>query len=219
LEGLGRHEEADAAFAETWRRAEHTTEAVRKRLRWAVGFAISKRLPTLAREHFHAVLQADPLNSQALYGQGMLIVEEAQTLSKEEKRVREEAALTYFQRAVNVAPQFADARRARATLLARLGMLEEATRDVNWCLERDAREGANLYTAACVAALAVPAGDAPATRMARREALDFLQRALKSGYGFEQLQNDPDLASLRDDPEFQQLVANHALNRPAAKQD
>ena len=47
-------------------------------------------------------------------------------------------------------------------MLRRTGEWRQATEDVNRCLERDPRDGATLYTAACVAALATSRSVAPA---------------------------------------------------------
>jgi serine/threonine protein kinase len=55
----------------------------------------------------------------------------------------------------------------------------------------------SLYNLACFAA----------TRGKREEALDFLQRALDNGYASDRICDDPDLASLHGDPEFEAIVA------------
>src|SRR5262249_56894524 len=49
LEGLGRHPDADAAFAAAFNRAEKATADVRVRLRWVYGVAVAARLAARAR--------------------------------------------------------------------------------------------------------------------------------------------------------------------------
>jgi hypothetical protein len=48
----------------------------------------------------------------------------------------------------------------------------------------------------------------PATsRLAATQALALLQKALARGYGRDKLAHDPDLAPVREHPDFQRLVA------------
>ena len=72
LEGLGRHREADAAFADCFAHADGLPASTRARLAWAYGFAISARDPDKARAAFDDALRHDPRNFQALYGRAML---------------------------------------------------------------------------------------------------------------------------------------------------
>src|SRR5206468_629150 len=58
LEGLGRFEEADAAYAAALAGAGGDTGAARLRL--AYGFAVAKRLPQAARKAFEAVRHSHP---------------------------------------------------------------------------------------------------------------------------------------------------------------
>ncbi len=197
LEELGRHAEADAAFQAAFARSGSAAEEVRTRLRWVYGFAVAARLPGRASEAFEAVLREHPEHPQALYGRAMLLVEQGQ----------EAEALALFGRALEADPGFADARRARAVLLARRGDFDGASRDINWCLERDAGAGPTLYAAACVAARAAEKGaDAPAARQASEQALTFLRKAFARGYGQDRADRDPDLAAVRREPEFRELL-------------
>jgi serine/threonine protein kinase/Flp pilus assembly protein TadD len=197
LEGLGRPAEADAAFAAAFARAGSVPEEARTRLRWTYGFAVSARLPCQAEAAFEEVLRAHPDQPQALYGRAMLLVEEGQ----------EAEALALFGRAVEADPGCVEARRARAILLARRGDFDGASRDINWCLEREPAAGATLYAAACVAARAVDkAADASAARQASGQALAFLGKAFAHGYGRDRAGRDPDLAALQNDAQFRQLL-------------
>ncbi|MCI0464735.1 MAG: tetratricopeptide repeat protein, partial [Gemmataceae bacterium] len=195
LEGLGRHPEADAAFAKAWERLPAAPDKVRGRLHWIYGFAVSARLPGRAEEAFDEVLRQDPRHPQALYGLAMLRVEQHQ----------ESEAIALFSRALEVSPSFVEARRYRAILFARSGRLRAATEDINGCLEREPEAGATFYAAACVAALAAAKATDPATAtQATEQALAFLKKAFVRGYGRDKAANDPDLKGIRAHPQFQQ---------------
>jgi hypothetical protein len=113
---------------------------------------------------------------------------------------------------VAAAPRFAEARRARAVLLARAGRFAEATADVDWCLAHDPEPGAAAYAAACVAALAVPRyPEAAAARQAAGQALGFLEKALAGGYGRDLAGTDPDLQAIQSHPRFRALLGGPLL--------
>jgi serine/threonine protein kinase/Flp pilus assembly protein TadD len=197
LEGLGRHEEADAAFQATFGRADSVPPEVRTRLSWVYGFAVSQRLPGKARQAFGDVLRQHPDHPQALYGQAMLLVRDGQ----------ERQAITLFNQAIEACPTFSEARRFRAVLLARSNQLDAASGDINWCLEREPESGATLYAAACVASLALEKCSNPsAAKQLTDQAVTFLRRAFAHGYGREQAAEDADLKALRQLPEFSQLL-------------
>jgi tetratricopeptide (TPR) repeat protein len=187
LEGLGRHGEADAAFAEAFALAPDPDPA-RIRLKWTYGFAVSARLPERAKAAFDEVLRQDARHPQALYGRAMLAMSGGDLGS----------ALRYFNRAVEANPGFVEARRYRAVVLARRGEWDPATCDINWCLDREPRSGETLYAAACVAARAAEA--APSPRAIDR-AFDLLERAWSLGAG-RKAGEDPDLDVLRKDHRF-----------------
>jgi len=84
------------------------------------------------------------------------------------------------------------------------GRFEEADRILRetYELSRQASDayhaGVSSYNVACLAAI----------RDDRREALDWLHKALEAGYvGVARMNDDSDLASLHGDPEFEQLIA------------
>jgi hypothetical protein len=108
------------------------------------------------------------------------------------------SALRFFNRAVEANPGFIEARRYRAVVLARRGEWDPATRDINWCLDREPRSGETLYAAACVAARAAEAAPSP---RAFDQAFNLLERAWSLGSG-QKADEDPDLAVLRRDHRF-----------------
>jgi serine/threonine protein kinase/Flp pilus assembly protein TadD len=187
LEGLARHAEADAAFAEAFALATDPDPAW-IRLKWTYAFAVSARRPERAKTAFDEVLRRDPGHPQALYGRAMLAMGGGDL----------GAALHYFNRAVEANPGFVEARRYRAVVLARRGEWDPATRDINWCLDREPRSGETLYAAACVAARAAEAAPSP---RAIDQAFDLLGRAWSLGAGLK-ADEDPDLAVLRKDHRF-----------------
>ena len=198
LEGLERHAEADAAFAAAFAKESQFTSAARRRLRLQVyGFAVSARLPQQARAAFEEILRDDPKHVQALYGVGMLELQDGST----------EQALGYFAKALETDPGFVAARRQRALLLARSGILDTATREINACLEREPRSGETLYAAACVAAIAAQRmGTGAETRDLIEKSLDLLHQAAENGKPLNAASDDPDLKSLRRHPRFRKLL-------------
>jgi serine/threonine protein kinase/tetratricopeptide (TPR) repeat protein len=197
LEGLKRHEEADQAFAAAFARAEEAPAEVRLRIGWVYGFAVSRRLPALAKEAFENVLRSQPHHPQALYGRAMLLVEQR----------REKEAIDCFTQALKDTPGFSDARRYRAILQARAGQFEAALKDANDCLEREPDSGPTLYAAACVAALmAEKSKDPAAAEQAAAEALRLLPQAFARGYGRDKAANDPDLKAIRRHPLLVELL-------------
>jgi tetratricopeptide (TPR) repeat protein len=187
LEAMGRRAEADAAFQEAFTMAPDL-DPVRLRLRWTYGFAVSARLPREAQAAFDEVLRRDPNHPQALYGWAMLAMNRGDLAS----------ARRCFDRALEANPGFLEARRYRAVLLSRQGAWDQATRDINWCLDRQPSSGETLYAAACVAARAAEAAPSP---RALDQAFDLLERAWSLGSG-RRAHEDPDLAALRRDPRF-----------------
>jgi serine/threonine protein kinase/tetratricopeptide (TPR) repeat protein len=197
LEGLGRGSEADDAFCRAFQESASASEEVQANIRSAYGFAVAARLPEKAREAFVHILRHNPLHPQALYGRAMILAQTG----------RDRDALAFFNRAIGAAPNFVEARRFRAVILARCGDFDTASQDINWCLEREPDGGATLYAAACVAAHAArKATDPGAARLAANQAITFLEKAFGHNYGRDKAATDPDLKSLQGDREFQELL-------------
>jgi tetratricopeptide (TPR) repeat protein len=197
LEGLGRPEEADRAFARA--RARDPNNG---RLLLAYAFAVHERLPDEARDGFAAVLRREPRSTQALYGLGMLA-------ALRDRRSAE--AVDLFGRALEIDPAFVAARRGRANVLAHRGAWDEAHRDVSLCIKADP-SGVTLYAGACVyALLADRAGDARRADWSRARALQLLRLALERGYGADRAAEDEDLAALRGLPAFERMTVQSKL--------
>jgi serine/threonine protein kinase/Tfp pilus assembly protein PilF len=193
LERLGRHGEADAAFAEGFAQAGGLTAEARARLASAYGFAIAAHDPARARVAFDEALRHDPRDARALYGLGMIAMTRGEC----------GPALRHFDKALAADPGRPEARRYRAILLARKGDWDAATREINRCLEREPRSSAALYAAACVVARAYGAIGSDATAA---QALDLLERAVAEGADASRAAEDPDLAAIRRLPRFRRLV-------------
>jgi eukaryotic-like serine/threonine-protein kinase len=196
LEALGAGERADVAFAQAFARLDQLDGGARVRILWAHGNAVAPRRPDKAAASFDAVLTIDPREPQALYGRAMLAAQEDQI----------EAALGYFQRALEADPAFLQARRYRAILYARTGQIAHASQDINTCLAKEPRSGATLYAAACVAALAFDQADPDHARDIAAQAIDLLGKAFEHGYGQDRAAQDPDLIALRRLPAYQRLL-------------
>ncbi len=108
---------------------------------------------------------------------------------------RPEEALAALNRLLAIYPELPEVRVSRAVMLARLGRTEEALADAAWAKAHSA-EPRVTYMAGGVYALA---GDTP-------EALRLLASALTHGFGFNDLATDPELAPIRNRPEFIRLV-------------
>lgn len=193
LEGLGRHEAADRLFSLALDRGGAAPDATVTRIRWTYGFAVAHRAPHIARRVFDEVLATAPNHPQALYGRGMLAMQ-SDALPQ---------AVKFFDHALRVAPEFAEPRRYRAIALARLGELDAAVEDAQYCVGQEPTGSDSLYTAACVAALSARKLRSPSLR---QQAIEILKQALACGTPHEKLLNDPDLSALQDEPEFQKLA-------------
>jgi hypothetical protein len=115
--------------------------------------------------------------------------------------------LPFFDRAIEAAPTFLEARRFRAILQAQLGKLAASAQDINWCLDREPESGSVYYAAACVLAHAAAQAKRPEmTRTATEQAVAFLEKAFQRGYGRDQAAADPDLEGIRQSPQFLRLL-------------
>jgi tetratricopeptide (TPR) repeat protein len=192
LEGLGHHPEADAAFDLAFTAAPDGKPAPLP-MRLGYAFTVSSRLPARAREVFQEVLSQQPRCLEALYGLAML----------EANQDHLDKAIQYFDQAIEVNYLCLDARRYRAVLLARRGHFDPAKVDITLCLKQDPQGGSTLYAAACVLAhIARHYRD----HQAANQALDLLEQAFHHGYGRDLFAKDPDLAGLRNHPDFQELL-------------
>jgi serine/threonine protein kinase/tetratricopeptide (TPR) repeat protein len=202
LEKLGRHSKADAAFKTALALSRSERNEARAAVLLNYGFAVSARAPESAAEAFDEVQGLEPLaprpRAQAHYGRAMLVAER-----------QPRAAIEHFGQAIQVDPSLLEARRYRGILEARLGDFETASQDITWCLEREPNSGGTLYAAACITALAVKKLSGPAATQLAARAIDLLQQAFAHGYGRDKAGEDPDLAALRGDAGFKQLLSKN----------
>jgi serine/threonine protein kinase/Flp pilus assembly protein TadD len=197
LEALGRHEDADEAFALALRRAAAEPKEVRLRVRRAIGFAVAERSPSRARAAFNDVLGENHDDPEALYGLGML----------HDRKGQQEEALRYFSRALEAAPAFEEARRFRAVVLARRGDFAAARIDINACLSKENASGGTYYAAACIAALETEKANPGRAEECAAEALAMLREAFVKGHGLSAAKDDDDLRGIQNRPEFARLLA------------
>ena len=147
--------------------------------------------PASALEDFRSASKLDPKSLRALQGEASVLSE---TLGRTEEAVK------VLDRALAYHPQSVAALTARAVLLARLGRRDDALKDSSASLSLD-DSAATLYKAACIFALT--SRKEPADR---GEALRLLALAIrKDDTWLGKIDADPDLAPLRDRPEFGRL--------------
>ena len=87
---------------------------------------------------------------------------------------------------------------------ARIGRRKEALAWAAKALALDSEDSAVLYNVACLYAVL----------NRTEEALNCLRRVVRSGWRKEWIKNDPDLNSLRDNPEFQRLLSSNLHRDP-----
>jgi tetratricopeptide (TPR) repeat protein len=210
LEGMGRGREADSAFERALAQAETLDNQARLRILWTYGFAVAGRLPEKARHVFDGILRVSPHHPQALYGCAMLAAAQGDVAE----------AIHGFDLALARNPDFVNARRSRAVLLARTGEWRRASEDIHWCLDRDLHDGATFYAAACVAALCSKHRADP---RALQQAVEYLERAQACGMDITKARTDPDLEPIRESALFKRLlersVPSSSAKLPTAQRD
>ena len=139
---------------------------------------------------------------------------------------RNREALAPLDRLLDLYPAYAAAHGARAVVRARLGMRDEALADIQKVLQLDPDGGAALYQAASTYALLAPTQPSPAAAGGdgrgdadRAEAFRMLCRALQKGYGWADMDRDEDLASLRKDPRYADLVRTAGMLPAGTRND
>jgi tetratricopeptide (TPR) repeat protein len=140
---------------------------------------------------FTEAVKLNPNSAAALQDQASVLAE---------RLGRDREALAPLDRLLQLYPDFAQARGARAVVRARLGRRDDALDDLRRARELDPDGGAVLYQAATVYALLGRDREAD-----RAEAFRLLCQALQKGCGWDQLARDADLEALRNDPRFGEL--------------
>ena len=112
-------------------------------------------------------------------------------------------------------PDYASGRIARGVQYARLGNAAAAIADAAFVLKND-RSPATLYQTANIYALL-----SKTTPAHKATALAYLAMALRGGFGFEYLEDDPDMKPIRESAEFQRVLEAvrflKAISQPSAK--
>jgi serine/threonine protein kinase/tetratricopeptide (TPR) repeat protein len=147
--------------------------------------------PATALADFDAALRLNPQSYRGLQNKAAVLAD---------KFGREAAAVRVLDEAVRLYPDAVAPVAGRAVLLARAGQGDRAVADAEAALRLDPGP-ATLYRAGCVYAL-LSAGRPEH----RPRAVQLLTAAVKRGYGYDLLADDPDLAPLRGRPEFRQLA-------------
>lgn len=206
LEGMGQHAESDRLFGHALELAKKSPNATTHRLNWTYAFAVARRAPNLSLQVFDSILKVNPKHTQALYGKGMILMQQGDL----------PGAVRMFDSALNASSTFIEPLRYRAVALARLGQLQQAAADANACIEREPTNPDSLYAAACVAAVS-------ARKLGSAElndnALQLLHSAIERGVDRERARTDPDFSGLRGDPDFRKLLGDEPKQPEAAKSD
>ncbi len=147
--------------------------------------------PTAALADVEEALKLNPVSVHGLQLKAHILAE---------RLGRPEEAVRALDRAVEYHPDHAAVRAGRGVLLARAGKRDEALRDAKDALLRDTK-APNLYQVGCIYALTSKGHPED-----QREAFRLLWAALKTGFGLDLVDTDPDLDPVRPQPEFQRLV-------------
>ncbi len=152
---------------------------------------------------FQVALQLNPRYREALLHSAGLL---------SDGQGNNEAALAPLDQLLRDAPNDVDARAARAVLLARLGRAKEALADAP-ALVTEPRVALNVYRASCVFSLLSRQHSEH-----RAEAFRWLAVALAQDSQYIDIAaKDPDLVELRDDQEFQDILAAAQALRAAGQ--
>ena len=158
----------------------------------ARGLARLDAEPKAALADFDKALELNPRSIDALENK-------AHVLS--ERLNRTEEAVQVLTNAVELNPDFVPARAGRGVLLARQGKRDAALEDGRESLLRDTK-APNLYQVAGIYALC-----SKGNLQNHLKALELLSSALRSGFGWDLIDQDTDLDHVRNDPEFRRIVA------------
>jgi len=198
LEGLGEYGRSEALFTEILTLPLQSKNSIsleaRQRLESSYAFAIAHRAPDKARKIFDGILKISPNHAHALYGRGMLFMEQEQFAK----------AIETFNSALDADPKLMEPLRYRAVAQSRVKEFELASADAQACLEREPTNPDSLYIAACVAARA--AAHFKNDELIE-EAIELLKSAIKRGADRDRARDDPDFDGIKDDPEFRKLIS------------
>jgi eukaryotic-like serine/threonine-protein kinase len=199
LARLDRMPEAEKEFAEAKKLCANLSRALRARQECSIAFGRASRdRPATwkaAWEEFTAAYTDDPRSPHAAYGFAMIL--------EWDNRAKE--SLHWYGQALELSPGFVEARAAYAVALARAHDHGRAKSEIKVCLSQDTHSGQTPYAAACVVALALRQ-EGVDRGPAVKEAIGLLRAAQERGYNLAEIGEDPDLAEIRAEPEFQTLL-------------
>ncbi len=193
LSRLGRRDEAEKLFDSFLADDPRNTL-----LRVARGFFYIESDKVRARHDFEHVLELNGNNPRALLGLALI-----------ERADNPRSALRRLDQALNADPTLLDAVQLRALALAKLGD-PAALDDVDRLAATPTPP--RLYNAACAVALLVQTTHEP--RLAHH-ALELLRKAIDAGFDPARAARDPDFKALRDQKDFQELIAKHDRTKKA----
>lgn len=167
-----------------------------------------------------AKLRSDPQGALADFEQALKLNPQSRAALEDKAHVlaellgRPAEAVAALDRVMQLFPDYGAGYAGRGVLLARLGRYRAARDDARNAMLRDTSPP-TVYRAACIYALA-----SADNRDDRQEALRLLSVALRGGFGLEVVNVDPDLAPLRGNSDFREIIeAARALTIPSATSD
>ncbi|MFT3882443.1 MAG: serine/threonine-protein kinase [Gemmatales bacterium] len=163
-------------------------------LSWVARSEVRERTDAKAAlDDIEEALKLNPLSLYALQQKAHLL---------EERLGRKDEALQILNRAVELYPDHVPTLAGRGVNLARRGKRDEALKDAENALRRDSK-APNLYQVACIYALTskIESND-------RIKCFSLLWGALRTGFGLDIVDTDPDLSVVRKEAEFQRIVAD-----------
>jgi tetratricopeptide (TPR) repeat protein len=169
-----------------------------------------------------ARLAIDPQAALADFEQALVLNPQSRAALEDKAHVlaerlgRTDEAVEALDLVIALYPEYAAAYAGRGVLLARLGQFDSARGDSRKALLRDTSPP-TVYRAACVYALA--SAENANDNEDQRESFRLLSSALRGGFGLDVVNVDPDLAPLRQHPDFRHLVeAARTLIRPSTRE-
>jgi serine/threonine protein kinase/tetratricopeptide (TPR) repeat protein len=147
-----------------------------------------------ALSDFENAARCNPVSREAIHDQ-------AHVLGEVLKRPRD--AIRMIDRELELYPNQPVVVISRGVYHAQLGEWDAARADARKAVTQSPNDGQVLYRAACVYALT--SRSAKDGKSDRRQAIGYLARALRAGFGYDVVDVDPDLAPLFGDPDFAEL--------------
>jgi serine/threonine protein kinase/tetratricopeptide (TPR) repeat protein len=146
--------------------------------------------PAGALADFEAALRLNPRSFQALQNKSHALAKLGQV----------QASIRTLDQVVDMYPDYVPGRAGRAVMHARAGNGEAARADAAETLRRDP-SAANAFQMSGVYAQLTRENPAHLAR-----SIELLSTALRGGFGYDQLDGDKDLETIRNTPEFRQLA-------------